>query len=77
MKTLAAMILTPCHNLYRMYRNGDKILLASGFNIEQTKTKKKNITTIEKAPKPPVDPEKIINELTRTKWEAVAKERKV
>jgi hypothetical protein len=75
LKTLAAMVLAPRHNPYRVYRNGDETLLASRFNIVQTNAKKKNITKIDEDPEPPIDQEKIINEL-KTKWEAVATQRK-
>jgi hypothetical protein len=75
LKTLAAMVLTPRHNTYRVYRNGDETLLASRFNIVHTNTKKKNITKVDEDPEPPIDQEKIINEL-KTKWQTVAKQRK-
>ena len=77
LKTLAAMILTPRHNPYRFNQDGDSTLVACRFNIEQTKKKNKKITTIEKAPEPdPVDPDKLIEEVTE-KWKEVAKDRKM
>ena len=76
LKTLAAMILTPRHNPYRMYRNGDENLLVCRFNIEQTQKNNKKNTANEKDPEPePVDPDKLIEEVTK-QWKEVAEQRK-